>query len=70
MKLLNYEWKDKFSLVKAKLECDCGHVFTVIVLDPDDTVKCPKCGRKFKAIIEYKSWGSQDEKVHRQIKGN
>ena len=54
VKLLDYEWKDKFSLVKAKLECDCGHVFTMIVLEPGDTVKCPKCGRKFKAIMEYK----------------
>ncbi|MCD6143087.1 hypothetical protein [Thermococcus sp.] len=52
MKLLSYE--DEFSLVKAKVECDCGHVFTVIVLEPGDTVKCPKCGRKFKAIMEYK----------------
>ena len=32
VKLLDYEWKDKFSLIKAKLECDCGHVFTMIVL--------------------------------------
>lgn len=54
MKLLSYDWRDGNSLVKAKLECDCGHVFTMIVLEPDDTVKCPKCGRKFKARVEYK----------------
>jgi len=55
VKLLDYDWRDEFfSLVNAKLECDCGHVFTMLVLDPGDTVKCPKCGRKFKAIIEYK----------------
>ena len=52
MKLLSYE--DEFSLVKAKLECDRGHVLPVIVWAPGDTVKCPKCGRKFKAIMEYK----------------
>ena len=45
---------DELSLVKAKLECDCGYAFTMIVLEPGDTVKCPKCGRKFKAIMEYK----------------
>ena len=52
VKLLDYE--DELSLVKAKLECDCGYVFTMIVLNPGDTVECPKCGRKFKAIVEYK----------------
>ena len=54
VKLLDYEWKDGFSLVKAKLECDCGHVFTMIVLEPGDTVECPKCGRKFKTRVEHK----------------
>ena len=52
VKLLDYE--DELSLVKAKLECDCGHVFTMIVLEPGEVVECPKCGRKFKTRVEYK----------------
>ncbi|NJE09292.1 hypothetical protein E3E31_12315 [Thermococcus sp. M39] len=54
MKLLGYKWMDNFALVDARLECDCGHVFMKLVLEPGDVVECPKCGRKFKVLIEYK----------------
>jgi len=51
MKLLNYE--DELSLVKVKLECDCGYVFTVMGLESGDIVECPQCGKKFKVRVGY-----------------
>ena len=51
MKLVSHTWSSKdWTLGDAKIECNCGNIFSIGKLVIQDLIECPKCGKREKYV--------------------